>query len=143
MKNCVLTPSLRLQCIYHYFVLQPGQQLSVTPKKKGGRVRRRLHGNFFLHDCVFTNISNMYIVHEVFIYTRFQCYVHSTNLLTSIFQYCLSMSFDMPNKQGSKYTNHILVGCDWWISILVCLACQKMMSGDVFRMIAAMHVTLK
>ena len=37
----------------------------------------------------------------------------------------------------------MLVGCDWWISILVCLACRKTMSGDVFRRIAAMHVTLK
>ena len=68
----------------------------------------------------------------------------------------------MLNKQGSKYTNHMpvfvscyvfgnesqvqkvmLVGCDWWISILVCLACRMTMSGDVLRTIAAMHVTLK
>ena len=72
------------------------------------------------------------------------------------------MFFDMLNKQGSKYTNHMpvfvsyhffgnelqvqkvmLVGCDWWISILVCLACRKTMSGDLFRTIDAMHVTLK
>ena len=31
------------------------------------------------------------------------------------------------------------MGCDWWISILVCLACRKTMSGDVFRMITIMH----
>ena len=69
----------------------------------------------------------------------------------------------MLNKQRSKYTKLMpvfvschffgnesqvekvmLVGCDWWISILVCLACRKtMLSGDVFRTIAAMHVTLK
>ena len=68
----------------------------------------------------------------------------------------------MLNKQGSKYTNHMpvfvsrhffgnesqvqkvmLVGCDWWILILVCLACRRTMLGDVFRKIAAMHVTLK
>ena len=72
------------------------------------------------------------------------------------------MSFDMLNKQGSKYTSGMpvfvschffgnesqvqkvmLVSCDWRISILVCLACQKTMSGDVFRTIAAMHSTLK
>ena len=63
------------------------------------------------------------------------------------------MSFDMLNKQGSKYTNHNMpvfvschffgnesqvqkvmqVGCDWWVLILVCLACRKVMSGDVIR----------
>ena len=35
------------------------------------------------------------------------------------------------------------MGCDWWISILVCLACRKTMSGDVFGTITDMHVTLK
>ena len=39
----------------------------------------------------------------------FQCYVHSTNLSTSIFQHRLSMSFNMLNKQRSKYTNHVPV----------------------------------
>ena len=71
---------------------------------------------------------------------RFRCYVHRTNLSASIFRHRLSMSFDMLDKQGSKYTNHMpvfaschffgnesqvqkvkLVGYDWVVDFNPCL----------------------
>ena len=67
----------------------------------------------------------------------------------------------MLNKQGSKSSNHILVfvschfdgnepqvqnvmlvGCDWWISILACSACRKTMVEDEWKKVAAMHLKL-
>ena len=59
-------------------------------------------------------------------------------VFTGIFIFIFRQFRDTPNKQGSKSANHIpvfischfygnepqvqviLVGCDWWISILVC-----------------------
>ena len=93
-----------------------------------------------------------------FIFTH----VFSVTCIAPIFQH---PSFDIVFRhaeQTRKYTNHrpvfvschffgsesqvqkvTPVGCDWSILILVCLACQKRMSGDVFRTTAAMHKTLK
>ena len=78
---------------------------------------------------------------DIHLSTSFFCvFRHAKQTRTETHQSHASAHFFGNESQVQKV---MLVGCDWWISILVCLACRKTVSGDVCRTKAAMHVTLK